>query len=74
MEDFNAKQSSDDTQKLIEQLHAENAALRDENTMLREQLATAETQRAHAQAELSALTDAAHVLQEDREALRSKIS
>ena len=74
MEDFNAKQSSDDTQKLIEQLRAENAALRDENTMLREQLATAETQRAHAQAELSALTDAAHVLQEDREALRSKIA
>ena len=74
MEDFNAKQSSDDTQKLIEQLRAENTALRDENTMLREQLATAETQRAHAQAELSALTDAAHVLQEDREALRSKIA
>jgi transposase len=74
MEDFNAKQSSDDTQKLIEQLRAQNAALRDANTMLREQIATAETQRAHAQAELSALTDAAHLLQEDREALRSKIS
>lgn len=74
MEDANAKQSPDDATKLIEQLRAENAALRDENSTLREQLDTAETERAQAQAELSTLIDAAEVLQDDREALRSKVT
>ena len=41
---------------------------------LRERLTAAETERAQAQAELSTLTDAAQVLQEDREALRNKIA
>jgi transposase len=81
MEDFNAKQSSEDVKKLMEQLRAENAALLDENTTLQQQcvglgqqLAAAETARVHAQAELSTLTDAAQVLQEDREQLRNKIA
>lgn len=81
MEDFNAKQSPEDVKKLMEQLRTENAALRDENTTLQQQcvelgqqLVAAETARAHAQAELSTLTDAAQVLQEDREQLRDKIA
>ena len=81
MEDFNAKHSPEDVKKLMEQLRAENAALRDENTSLQQQcvelgqqLAAAETARAQAQAELSTLTDAAQVLQEDREELRNKIA
>jgi len=88
MDDFNAKQSSDDVKKLIAQLRADNAALRDENAALGDenaalqqqcvglgqQLAAAEAARAHAQAELSTLTDAAQVLQEDREQLRNKIA
>jgi len=79
MDVFNAKQSPDDNEKLIEQLRTENAVLRDENTTLhqtcltlREQLASAESERAQAQAELSTLTDAAQVLQDDRESLRNK--
>jgi hypothetical protein len=79
MDVLNAKQSPDDNEKLIEQLRAENAVLRDENTTLhqtcltlREQLASAESERAQAQAELSTLTDAAQVLQDDRESLRNK--
>jgi len=69
-------------------LRDENAALRDENATLRDenatlhqtrltlgqQLAAAEAERAQAQAELSTLTEAAQVLQDDREALRSKIA
>lgn len=81
MEDFNAKPSPEDVKKLLEQLRAENVALRDENTTLQQQcvgldqqLSAAETARAHAQAELSTLTDAAQVLQEDREELQSKIA
>jgi len=81
MEDFNAKPSPEDVKQLIAQLRAENAALRDENTALQQQcvtlgqqLAAAETARAQAQAELSTLTDAAQVLQEDREELRNKIA
>ena len=81
MDDFNAKQSPHDVKELMEQLRAENAALRDENTMLHQkcldvgqQLAAAETARAQAEAELSTLTDAAQVLQDDREKLRSKIT
>ena len=34
MEDFNAKHSLEDLEKLTEQLHAENAALRQENETL----------------------------------------
>ncbi len=81
MDAFNAKPSPDEHQKLIAELRAENAALREENTTLhqtcgalRERLTAAETERAQAQAELSTLTDAAQVLQEDREALRNKIA
>jgi transposase len=81
MEDFHAKQSPDDVKQLMEQLRAENVALREENTTLRQQrvelgqqLAAAETAQAQAEAELSTLTDAAQVLQEDREQLRSKIA
>jgi len=81
MEDINAKQSPDDAQKLMERLLAENAALRGENAALQQervelarQLAAAETARALAEAELSTLTDAAQVLQEDREELRDKIA
>ena len=81
MEDFNAQQSSDDVKKLMKQLRAENVALRDENATLQQQCVTlgqqfaaAESARAHAQAELSTLTDAAQVLQEDREQLRNKIA
>ncbi|MGB4860590.1 MAG: IS66 family transposase [Dokdonella sp.] len=81
MEDFNAKQSSEDVKQLIAQLRMENATLRDENTTLDQQcvtlgqqLAAAEAARAQAQAELSTLTDAAQVLQEDREQLRNKIA
>jgi hypothetical protein len=79
MDVFSAKQSPDDHEKLIEQLRAENAVLRDENTALhetcltlREQLAAAESEQAQAQAELSTLIDAAQVLQDDRESLRNK--
>lgn len=78
---FNFKRSTGDDKKLIEQLCAENASLRDENAALletnqtlREQLAVTEMERAQAQAELSTLTDAARVLQDDREKLRSKVS
>jgi hypothetical protein len=81
MDDFNAKQSLDDAQQLIEQLRAENTALREENTTLHQtslelgqQLAAAEMARAQAQAELSTLTDAAQVLQDDREKLQGKIT
>ena len=81
MEDFNAQQSSDDVKQLMKQLRAENVALRDENATLQQQCVTlgqqfaaAESARAHAQAELSTLTDAAQVLQEDREELRNKIT
>lgn len=81
MEDFNAKQSPDDVKQSMEQLRAENIALRDDNTAIQQQhveldqqLAAAEAARTHAQAELSTLTDASQVLQEDREQLRSKIA
>jgi len=81
MEDFNAKQSSDEFKQLMEQLRAENVALCEENTTLQQQrvelgqqLAAAETARAQAEAELSTLTDAAQVLQEDREQLRNKLA
>jgi transposase len=81
MDDFDAKQSPDDIKKLIEQLRAENAALHEANATLHQecfelgqQLAAAETALAHSQAELSTLTDAAQVLQDDREELRSKIT
>jgi chromosome segregation ATPase len=81
MDAFNAKPSPDEHQKLIAELRAENAALRGKNTTLhqtcgalRERLTAAETERAQAQAELSTLTDAAQVLQEDRETLRNKIA
>jgi len=81
MDALNANSSPKDNEKLIEQLRAENAALRQENTTLdqacttlREQLATTESERAQAQAELSTLTDAAQVLQSDRESLRNKVT
>jgi transposase len=88
MDVFNADQSPDDIKKLIEQLCLENAALRDENAKLRDenaalhqarltrdqQLAAAEAERAQAQAELDTLTQAAQVLQDDRETLRRKIT
>lgn len=81
MDALNANSSPSDNEKLNEQLRAENAALRQENATLdqacitlRQQLATAEFGRDQAQAELSTLTDAAQVLQADREALRNKIS
>jgi transposase len=81
MDDFNTKQAPEDVKKLMEQLRAENAALRQEIAALRqersellEQLTAAETARAQAEAELSTLTDAAGVLQDDREELRRKNS
>jgi transposase len=74
MDDFKAKRTPEDAEKLMEQLRAENAALRQERSELIEQLRAAEAARAQAEAELSTLTDAAGVLQEDREELRRKNS
>jgi len=81
MDDFNAKRTPEDVTKLLEQLCAENAALREENAALHqersellEQLTAAEAAKALAEAELSTLTDAAGVLQDDREELRRKNS
>ena len=80
--------SADDNQRLIAELRAQNAALREEHAALREehtglhqtcetlrqQLTAAQSEGALAQAELSTLTDAAQVLQEDRETLRNKVA
>jgi len=81
MDDFNAQRAPEDVEKRMEQLRAENAALRQENATLRqersellEQLTAVEAARAQAEAELSTLTDAAEVLQDDREELRRKNS
>jgi transposase len=81
MDDFNGKRSLEEVTKLTEQLREENAALRQENATLRQeraelagQLTAAQAARAQAEAELSTLTDAAGVLQEDREKLQSKNS
>ena len=54
------------TQQLLEQLRAENSTLRDH-------LSSSEAQRSQVQAELNALTDASHVLREDRDQLQSKV-
>lgn len=79
MDALNTNWLPEDNNKLIDQLRADNTALRQENATLhqtceglRQELATAQSQRAQAEAELSTLTDAAQVLQEDREALREK--
>ena len=81
MDDFNAKRSLEELTKLTEPLREENAALRQENATLRqervelaEQLTAAQAAQAQAEAELSTLTDAAQVLQDDREALQHKNS
>jgi len=81
MDDFTAKRSLEDATKLTAQLREENAALRQENATLllqrselAEQLKVAQTAQAQAEAELSTLTDAAQVLQDDREELQRKNS
>lgn len=63
----------------MEQLRAENASLAQENAAIRqerseiaEQLTAARRAQAQAEAELSTLTDASQVLQDDREELRRK--
>lgn len=58
----------------MEQLHAENAALREERSELAQQLTAAQAAQALAEAELSTLTDASQVLQDDREELQRKNS
>jgi transposase len=81
MDDFNAKRSPEDVTKQMTQLCDENAALRQEIATLRqeraelaEQLEAAHASRAQAEAELSTLTEAAQVLQDDREELQRKNS
>jgi transposase len=74
MDDFNAKRSLEEVTKLTEPLRDEIAALRQQNAELAEQLTAAQAARAQAEAELSTLTDAAGVLQEDREELQRKNS
>jgi transposase len=74
MDEGKAKQSMEAMQDLIEQLRAENGALREENAMLRDQLTSSEAERSQVQAELSALTDASQVLREDRDELQSKVA
>jgi transposase len=81
MDDIDTQQAPEDVTKLMEELRAENAALRQENAALRqeraelvEQLTAVEAAKALAEAELSTLTGAAGVLQDDREELRRKIS
>ena len=81
MDDFNAKPSSEDARELMKQLQADSASLRQENATLRqersdlaEQLTAAQRAHAQAEAELSTLTDASQVLQDDREELQRKNS
>lgn len=74
MDDFNAKRSLEDVEKLTQRLREENASLRQERAELAEQLKAAHASRAQAEAELSTLTDAAQVLQDDREELQRKNS
>jgi transposase len=81
MDEFDAKRSLKEFTELTEQLREENAALRHENATLRqqrselaEQLTVTQTAQAQAEAELSTLTDAAQVLQDDREELQRKNS
>ena len=81
MDDFKAKRSLEEVTQLTEQLREEIAALRQDNATLRqervelaEQLTAAQAAQAQAEAELSTLTDAAGVLQDDREELQRKNS
>ena len=81
MDDFNAKRSPEDVAKQLKKLRDENAGLRQEIATLRqeraelaEQLEAAHLSRAQAEAELSTLTEAAQVLQDDREELQRKNS
>jgi transposase len=81
MDDFNASRSPEDVTKQLAQLREENAALRQEiatlcqeRAELSAQLTALESVRAQAEAELSTLTDAAQVLQDDREELQRKNS
>lgn len=79
MDAFNTHRSRDAVTKQMEALREENARLRQEHAALCqerveliEQLTAEKVARALAEAELSTLTNAAQVLQDDREALRHK--